>query len=245
MPEYIAGRNPIIEALQSGTFIEKIYVLKGSHGAAIDTIRDLARKRNISCVDIANDAVSKFGVAVPTQGVIAAVGIKEYCEIEDILQYAAAAGQKPFVLIFDEIEDPHNLGALIRTGVCAGAHGGILPKHHSAAVTDTVARTSAGASAYFPIAKVTNIVTAIEELKEAGVWIVGTEAQADRPFMELDYKIPIAVVVGNEGKGMRRLVKEHCDFLAKIPMAGSFDSLNASVAGALVMYEVLRQRTRG
>ena len=137
MSEYIAGRNPVIEALRSGTLIEKIYVLKGSHGAPIDTIRELARKKNILCAEITHDVVSKFGITVPMQGVIAAVGTKEYCEIEDILQHAAAAGQKPFVLIFDEIEDPHNLGALIRTAVCAGAHGGILSKHHSAAVTDT------------------------------------------------------------------------------------------------------------
>ncbi|MCX6137344.1 MAG: 23S rRNA (guanosine(2251)-2'-O)-methyltransferase RlmB [Ignavibacteriales bacterium] len=244
MPEFIAGRNPVTEALRSGTLIEKVYFLKGSHGAPIDSIRDLARKRNIPCVEVTHESISKFGIKVPTQGVVAAIGTKEYCEIPDLLQIASDAGQKPFVVIFDEIEDPHNLGALIRTAVCAGAHGGVIPKHHAVAVTETVARTSAGASVHFPMAKVTNIVASIEELKDAGVWIVGTEAQAPKVFMELDFSIPVAIVVGNEGKGIRRLVKEHCDFLANIPMAGSFDSLNASVAGALVMYEVLRQRTK-
>jgi 23S rRNA (guanosine2251-2'-O)-methyltransferase len=245
MPEFIAGRNPVAEALRSGTLIEKIYILKGSHGTPIDSIRDLARGRNIPCVDVAHESIAKFDLRVPTQGVVASIGTKEYCEIPDILQKAADAEQKPFIIVFDEIEDPHNLGALIRTAVCAGAHGGIVPKHHAVAVTETVARTSAGASAHFPMAKVTNIVAAIEELKEAGVWIVGTDAQAPKVFMDLDFSIPVAIVVGNEGKGIRRLVKEHCDFLARIPMAGSFNSLNASVAGALVMYEVLHQRTRG
>ncbi len=239
----IAGRKPVIEALNAGTPVEKIYILRGAHGEPLDTIRQLARQKNILCTDADKQLIEKLSRDTNTQGVVAIVGSKEYADVDEILAIATSKNEKPFLLLFDEIEDPHNLGALIRTAVCLGAHGGIIPKHNAAPVNATVAKTSAGASAHFPIAKVTNIVAAIEELKEKGVWIVGSDAHAEQRFTEVDYTLPIALVIGNEGKGIRRLVKEYCDFLVKIPMAGSFDSLNASVAGALVMYEVFRKRT--
>lgn len=238
---FIVGRQPIIEALHSETLIEKILIANGAHGEPIAAIRQLARTKNILCSDVPSEHLTKHSRA-NTQGVLAILGEKEYCEFEDILAIAQQRGEKPFILIFDEVEDPHNLGALIRTAFCTGAHGGIIPKHHSASVNDTVAKTSAGASAHFPIAKVTNIAHTIDELKELGVWIIGAEMNAEKSFIELDYTIPLALVIGNEGKGIRRLVKEKCDFLAKIPMKGSLDSLNVSVAGALMMYEVMRKR---
>lgn len=239
----IAGRKPVIEALNAGTPVEKIYILNGAQGEPLDTIRRLARQKNILCTDADKHLIEKLSRDTNTQGVVAVIGTKEYADVDEILAIAASKNEKPFLLLFDEIEDPHNLGALIRTAVCLGAHGGIIPKHNAAPVNATVAKTSAGASALFPIAKVTNIVAAIEELKKKGVWIVGSDPRAEKRFTELDYTLPIALVIGNEGKGIRRLVKEYCDFLVKIPMAGSFDSLNASVAGALVMYEVFRKRT--
>jgi 23S rRNA (guanosine2251-2'-O)-methyltransferase len=239
----IAGRKPVIEALNAGTPVEKIYILRGTHGEAIDTIKRLARQKNILCSEADKHVVDKFSRDTNSQGVVAIVGTKEYTDVDEILSIATTKNEKAFILLFDEIEDPHNLGALIRSAVCLGAHGGIIPKHNAAPVNETVAKTSAGASAHFPIAKVTNIAATIEELKEKGIWIVGTDADAQRSFTDLDYSMPVALVIGNEGKGIRRLVKEKCDFLVKIPMTGSFDSLNASVAGALIMYEVFRKRT--
>ena len=239
----IAGRKPVIEALNAGTAVERIYILRGTHGEPIDTIKRLARQKNILCSEADKHVIEKFSRDTNSQGVVAIVGTKEYIDVDEILSIATTKNEKAFILLFDEIEDPHNLGALIRTAVCLGAHGGIIPKHNAAPVNETVAKTSAGASAHFPIAKVTNIAATIEELKEKGIWIVGTDADAQRSFTDVDYSMPVALVIGNEGKGIRRLVKEKCDFLVKIPMTGAFDSLNASVAGALIMYEVFRKRT--
>ena len=239
----IAGRKPVIEALNAGTPVEKIYILRGTHGEPIDTIKRLARQKNILCSEADKHVIEKFSRDTNSQGVVAIVGTKEYIDVDEILSIATTKNEKAFILLFDEIEDPHNLGALIRTAVCLGAHGGIIPKHNAAPVNETVAKTSAGASAHFPIAKVTNIAATIEELKEKGIWIVGADADAQRNFTDVDYSMPVALVIGNEGKGIRRLVKEKCDFLVKIPMTGSFDSLNASVAGALIMYEEFRKRT--
>ncbi len=239
----IAGRKPVIEALNAGTPIERIYILRGTHGEPLDSIKRLARQKNILCSEADKHVIDKFSRDTSSQGVVAIVGTKEYTDLDEILSIAAAKNEKAFILLFDEIEDPHNLGALIRTAVCLGAHGGIIPKHNAAPVNETVAKTSAGASAHFPIAKVTNIAAIIEELKEKGIWIVGADGNAQKSFTDVDYSMPIALVIGNEGKGIRRLVKEKCDFLVKIPMAGTFDSLNASVAGALIMYEVFRKRT--
>ncbi len=239
----IAGRKPVIEALNAGTPIERIYIVRGTHGEPLDSIKRLARQKNILCSEADKHVIDKFSRDTNSQGVVAIVGSTEYTDLDEILSIAATKNEKAFILLFDEIEDPHNLGALIRTAVCLGAHGGIIPKHNAAPVNETVAKTSAGASAHFPIAKVTNIAAAIEELKEKGIWVVGADGNAQKSFTEVDYSMPIALVIGNEGKGIRRLVKEKCDFLVKIPMAGTFDSLNASVAGAIIMYEVFRRRT--
>jgi 23S rRNA (guanosine2251-2'-O)-methyltransferase len=240
--DIIVGRKPVLDALRADTPIEKLHLSHNSHGDVIDEILKIAKQKNIPFKFSAADQITKMSQSPNTQGIVAVIGTKEYSAVEDLLEIPKLKNEQPFFLIFDELEDTHNLGALIRTAVCAGAHGGIIPKHHSAPVNDTVVKTSAGASLQFPMARVTNIAQTIEALKEHGVWIVGTEMKAKKNYTQIDYKLPVAVVVGNEGKGIRRLVKDKCDFLVKIPMKGDFNSLNASVAGALVMYEVLRQR---
>lgn len=240
--DLITGRKPVLEALKSNTPIDRLMVAQNSHGEIVDEILKIARQKNIPFKLTPADQISRTAQNQNTQGIIAFVGTKEFSDISELFNVAKAKNEQPFFLIFDEIEDVHNLGALIRTAVCTGAHGGIIPKHHNAPVNDTVIKTSAGASLQFPMARVTNIAQTIEELKENGVWIVGTEMTAQKNFTEVDYSVPVALVIGNEGKGMRRLVKDKCDFLVKIPMKGNFESLNASVAGAIVMYEVLRKR---
>jgi len=238
----IAGRNPVLEALRGGTIIEKVVILGGVKGSAIERIKLLAKRNKIQCVEVGKQKFRDLVSDTTTQGVVAIVGTKRYVEVDDILKIAEARTEAPFVLLLDEIEDPHNLGALIRTAECAGAHGVVIPKHHAASVNQTVSKTSAGASEHLPVAKVTNIVTTIEELKQKGIWVVGTDSDADKLFTEIDYSSPVALVIGNEGKGIRQLVKEKCDFVVKIPLFGKVESLNASVAGALVMYEIVKKR---
>lgn len=242
MSELIAGRNPVIEALRSGTAIEKVVILYGVRGTAIDKIKDLARQNSVPCVEVNKQKFRELVSDTTTQGVVALVGTKEYVSVDVLLRVAKERNQAPFLLVLDEIQDPQNLGAIIRTAECAGAHGVIIPKHHAASVNQTVARASAGASEQLPIAKVTNIAITLDELKEQGLWIVGTDVKGDKLYYELDYKTPLAIVVGGEGEGIRRLVKEKCDFLVRIPLLGKIGSLNASVAAALVMYEVVRVR---
>jgi 23S rRNA (guanosine2251-2'-O)-methyltransferase len=242
MNEMIAGRNPVIEALRSGSPIEKVVVLFGVRGSAIDRIRELARQNSVPLVEVNKQKFRELVNDTTTQGVVALVGTKEYVSVDALLNSAKERQEPPFLLVLDEIQDPQNLGAIIRTAECAGAHGVIVAKHHSATVNQTVARASAGASEQLPIAKVTNIATTLDELKTQGLWIVGADAGGDKLYYELDYKTPIAIVVGNEGEGIRRLVKEKCDFLVRIPLFGNIGSLNASVAAALVMYEVVRAR---
>ncbi len=238
----IAGRNPVMEALKAGTLIEKVIILAGVQGSIIERIRGLAKQNRIPCVEVGKQRFRDLVSDATTQGVVALVGTKAYVDVEDILRVAAEKHEKPFLLILDEIEDPQNLGALLRTAECSGVHGAIIPKHHAASVNQTVAKTSAGASEHLPVAKVTNIAATIEELKAQGIWVVGPDASAEKSFTEIDFAGPTALVVGNEGKGIRHLVKEKCDFLVKIPLYGKIESLNASVAGALVMYEVSRKR---
>jgi 23S rRNA (guanosine2251-2'-O)-methyltransferase len=240
--DIIAGRNPVIEALRSGRIIEKVVILAGVRGSAIEKIKSLAKKNRIPYVEVGKMKFRDLVSDTTTQGVVAIVGTKKYVEIEDILNASSRKNEPPFILFLDEIEDPQNLGALIRTAECAGAHGAVIPKHHAASVNLTVARTSAGASEHLPVAKVTNITTTLEELKGKGFWIVGTDTESDKLYTDVDYTTPIAIVIGNEGKGIRQLIKERCDFVVKIPLYGIVESLNASVAGALVMYEVVRQR---
>lgn len=239
----IAGRNPVMEALRGGTtIIEKVVILSGVKGGVIEKIKQMAKRNRVPCIEVGKQKFRELVSDTTTQGVVAVVGTKAYVEIDDILNVAKERNEAPFVLILDEIEDPQNLGALIRTAECAGVHGAIIPKHHAASVNQTVAKTSAGASEHLPVAKVVNIANTLEELKEKGLWIVGTDASAEKNYTEVDYTMPIAFVIGNEGKGIRQLVKEKCDFIVKIPLYGKVESLNASVAGALVMYEAVKKR---
>lgn len=240
----IAGRNPVIEALRAGTIIERVVILAGVKGDIIERIRTMAKRNRVPCVEVGKQKFRDLVSDTTTQGVVAIVGTKAYVELDDILKVAEERNEPPFILILDEIEDPQNLGALIRTAECAGVHGAVIPKHHAASVNQTVAKTSAGASEHLPVAKVTNIVNTMEELKQKGLWIIGTDSDAEKTYADVDYTMPIAIIVGNEGKGIRQLVKERCDFVVKIPVYGKVESLNASVAGALVMYEAVRKRKK-
>ena len=233
----------MLEALKAGTQIEKVAFLAGVHGRVINDIRSLARQKGVEAQDVGRQEFRELASDATTQGVVALVASRRaLMSLDEILEGSRQTGQKGFVLILDEIEDPHNLGALVRTAECAGVHGVILPKHHSAHLTETVTKASAGAVEHIAIAEVTNIVNTIEELKTHDFWIVGLDGDGDKEYTAVDYSSPVALIVGNEGKGIRRLVREHCDFLVRIPLHGKIASLNASVAGALVMYEVARRR---
>lgn len=240
--DIIAGRQPVFEALQAGTIIERVVVLQGVKGNLIERIKGLARKNKVPYVEVGKTKFRNLVSDTTTQGIVAVIGTKKYVSFHDILNIAKNKNEQPFVLVLDEIEDPQNLGALIRTAECAGAHGAIIPLHHAASINQTVAKTSAGASEHLPVAKVTNIANTLDELKQKGVWIVGTDASAPKLYNEIDYTTPVAIVIGSEGKGVRHLVKEKCDFIVKIPLFGKISSLNASVAGALLMYEVVKRR---
>jgi len=240
----IVGRQPVLEALKSRQPIERILILHGTTGSHIDQVKQLARKLAIPVKETDKERFAEVACGSLTQGVIAIIDSYRYTEIEEILAAAQQKNEPPFILILDEIEDPHNLGALIRSAECAGMHGIIIPLHNAASVNSTVAKTSAGATAHLPIARVTNIAQTLDELKKSGVWIVGTDMESDNLYYEHDYRGSLAIVIGNEGKGIRRLVKEKCDFLVKIPMHGKIESLNASVAGALVMFEAAKSRDK-
>jgi 23S rRNA (guanosine2251-2'-O)-methyltransferase len=242
MPNLITGRHPVLESLRSETPPEKIYILFGTRGDAIQQIQQLAKRQGVPVKEIDRQRFLELSADPKAQGVLAVGATKQYVDIEALLQVSADKKEPPFLLVLDEIEDPHNVGALIRTAECAGIHGVILPKHHAATLNETVAKASAGASLHLPAAKVTNIASTLEELRSRGVWIVGTDMQGEKAYDEMDYRGAIAIVVGNEGKGIRRLVKEKCDFLVKIPMYGKIGSLNASVAGGLVLFAAARSR---
>jgi 23S rRNA (guanosine2251-2'-O)-methyltransferase len=241
----IAGRKPVLEALRAGTQLERILILQGVHGAVIEEIRSTARQARVTVLDLRREEFRALADETTSQGVIAmTVSKKPLMQLDQLLSLARTRTEPGFLLILDEIEDPQNLGALIRTAECAGVHGVIVPKHHSAPVGPAAVKASAGATEHMAIAEVTNVVNAIEELKQEGFWIAGLEGSGSTSYTAADYTGPTALIVGNEGKGIRRLVKEHCDFLVSIPVLGKVSSLNASVAGALVMYEALRQRVR-
>ncbi len=242
MNNLVVGRKPVLEALKAGTLIERIVLLQGVRGDVISEITTLAQEQKIPVAQVGRQQFRELVSDVTTQGIVAVVARRHLATVDEILSRAARLEQAGFVIVLDEIEDPHNLGALIRTAECAGAHGVIIPKHHSAPVNATTIKAAAGATEHLPIAEVTNLSTTLDELKQARYWVVGLDVDGDKDFTQIDYKTPIAIVVGNEGKGIRRLVREHCDFVAKIPLYGHVQSLNASVAGALVMFEVVRQR---
>lgn len=238
----IEGRNAVTEALRAGTPIDKVYLARGETDAALGHIAAKARERGIAVVDCDRRKLDNMSVAHSHQGVIAVAAVREYAEVEDILKAAADRGEPPLIVVCDELSDPHNLGAVIRTAECAGAHGVIIPKRRSAGLTAVVAKTSAGAVSYVPVARVANLTACLKELKEAGVWVFGTAADADRAIYDADLKGPAAIVIGSEGNGMSRLVAKNCDFLVSIPMKGQLNSLNASAAAAILLYEAVRQR---
>lgn len=240
--DQIEGRNSILELLESGKDINKIYIAKGEQHGSILNIKTLAKKRKIVMVEIDKQKMNKMSQTGKHQGVIAIVPPYEYCDVDEILEYAKEREEKPFILILDGIEDPHNLGSIIRTAETAGVHGIIIPKRRAVGVNSTVSKVSAGAVEHVKIARVTNIRDTIEELKNQGVWIYGTDMDAETTYYNQDYDDSIAIVIGSEGFGMSRLVKENCDFLIKIPMKGKITSLNASVSAGIIMYEVVKQR---
>ena len=238
----IEGRNAVMEALRAETAIDKIYVAKGETDKTLGHIASTARARGIVVVDADRRKLDGMSRTHAHQGVIALASVRAYASVEDILAVAQERGEAPLLVVCDEISDPHNLGAIIRTAECAGAHGVIIPKRRSAGLTSIVGKTSAGAVSYVPVARVPNIPALLKELKEQGVWVFGTAAEGDTALYRADLKGPAAIVIGSEGDGMGRLVRENCDFLVSIPMHGRISSLNASAAAAILLYEAVRQR---
>ena len=241
----IEGRNAVIEALRAGTAVDKVYIAKGETDATLGHIASTARGKGIVVVEADRRKLDGMSRTHSHQGVIALAAVREYASVSDILQSARDKGEAPLVVVCDELSDPHNLGAVIRTADAAGAHGVIIPKRRSAGLTAIVAKTSAGAVSYLPVARVANLTALLRELKEEGLWGFGTAADGDRLLYDADLKGPAAIVIGSEGDGMTRLVRESCDFLVSIPMKGRISSLNASAAAAVLLYEALRQRLGG
>ena len=237
----IEGRNPVIEAYRSGKTIDKLFVLDGCQDGPVKTITREARKQHTIISYVSKERLDQLSETHHHQGVIAIAAAYDYASVDDILAKAREKGEAPFIFLLDGIEDPHNLGAIIRTANLAGAHGVIIPKNRAAGLTATVARTSAGALNYTPVAKVTNLAKTIEELKKDGLWFVCADMGGTTMY-DLNLKGPIGLVIGNEGEGVGRLVKEKCDMVASIPMKGDIDSLNASVAAGVLAYEIVRQR---
>ncbi len=238
--EVVAGRHPVLEAIRSGRTIHKLMFSPESQG--IGPVLAEARAAGIVTQQVDKRKLDQSAVGVRHQGIVALVAERAYAELDDLFAAAEAAGEPPLFVLLDEIEDPHNLGSILRTVDCAGAHGVIVPKRRSAGLTATVAKTSAGAIEHVPVARVTNLSQTIDELKSRGVWIAGADGSAPQDVYAADLKMPLAFVIGNEGHGLGRLVRERCDFLVKVPMFGRINSLNASVAASLLLYEAVRQR---
>ena len=238
----IEGRNAVIEALRAGVTIDKIYIMKGETDATLGHIASSAREKGVVVVDADRRKLDGMSRTHSHQGVIALAAVREYASVEDILAGAREKGEAPLIVVCDELSDPHNLGAVIRTAECAGAHGVIIPKRRSAGLTAIVAKTSAGAVSHLPVARVPNIPSLLKQLKQEGVWVFGTAADGNTTLYNADLKGPAAIVIGSEGDGMGRLVGEQCDFRVSIPMKGHINSLNASAAAAILLYEAVRQR---
>ncbi|MCI8812713.1 MAG: 23S rRNA (guanosine(2251)-2'-O)-methyltransferase RlmB [Oscillibacter sp.] len=238
----IEGRNAVIEALRAGTAVDKIYLQRGETDRTLGHIASKARAAGIVVVEADRRKLDAMSRTHAHQGVIALAAVREYASVADILRAAEERGEAPLVVVCDEISDPQNLGAIIRTAECAGAHGVIIPKRRSAGLTAIVAKTSAGAVAHVPVARVPNIPSLLKELKKQGVWVFGTAADGTTPLYNADLKGPAAIVIGSEGEGMTRLAAENCDFLVSIPMRGKLSSLNAAAAAAILLYEAVRQR---
>ena len=241
MSEQIEGRNAVMEAFRAGRPVDKLYVLDGCQDGPVRSITRIARKNDTIINYVSKDRLDQLSETGTHQGVIAQVAAYEYASVEDILKKAEEKGEPPFIILLDNIEDPHNLGAIIRTANLAGAHGVVIPKRRAVGLTATVARTSAGALNYTPVAKVTNLGKTIDELKEKGIWFVCADMDGTNMY-QLDLKGPMGLVIGNEGEGISPLVKKKCDFVASIPMKGDIDSLNASVAAGILAFEIAHQR---
>ena len=238
----IEGRNAVTEALRAGTPIDKIFLARGETDATLGHIAAAARDKGIVVVECDRRKLDFMSRTHSHQGVIAQAAVREYASVDDILSAAREKGEPPLIVVCDELSDPHNLGAVIRTAECAGAHGVIIPKRRSAGLTAVVAKTSAGAVSHLPVARVANLPSLLKRLKEEGLWIFGSAADGTTSLYAADLKGPAALVIGSEGSGMSRLVSETCDFLVRIPMRGKLNSLNASAAAAILLYEALRQR---
>jgi 23S rRNA (guanosine2251-2'-O)-methyltransferase len=241
--DVIEGRNPVVEALRAGRPINKILLSSSiqRHGIVAEIV-SLARQASIPLEYVGDQALRKYSTTSNNQGVVAITAVKDYIDLDDLFAVSQARNQSPLYCILDGIEDPQNLGAILRTAEATGFHGVIIRERRAAGLTSAVARASAGAIEYIPVARVTNITQAIETLKQAGIWVVGIDMNGEQDYSAVDYKPPTAIVIGSEGKGLSDLVKKHCDTLARIPMTGKISSLNASVAAAIVMYHAFRQR---
>ena len=242
--DQVEGRNPVLELLEAGKDINKILVAKGEKHGSIHKILAIAKEKRIVTVEVEKAKLNQIAKSQNNQGVIAIVPPYQYCDVEDILTLAKQRQEDPFVLLLDGIEDPHNLGSIIRSAETAGVHGVVIPKRRAVAVNSTVSKVSTGAVEHMKIARVNNLNDTIRYLKENGVWICGTDMNTDTYYYNQDLKGPIALVIGSEGFGMSRLVKENCDFFVKIPMKGKITSLNASVSAGIIMYEVVRQKNK-
>lgn len=240
--DQIEGRNAVLEYLKTGKDINKIYIAKGEKHGSIHEIIAKAKENKVIIVEVDKAKLNQIAQTKNHQGVIAIVPPFNYCDVDDILEFAKSKNEKAFLLILDGIEDPHNLGSIIRTAETAGVHGIIIPKRRSALVNSTVQKTSAGATNFMKIARVNNLNETIEYLKEHDIWIYGTDMNTEKMYYQEDLTGDLAIIIGSEGQGMERLVKEKCDFLLKIPMKGKITSLNASVSAGIVMYEVVKQR---
>lgn len=240
--DVIEGRNAVIEALRAGRTIDKIFIAKGEVDKTLGHIASKARAAGIVVVEADRRKLDGMSTTQAHQGVVALAAVREYVSIADILAIAEERGEAPFVIACDEISDPHNLGAILRTAECVGAHGVLIPKRRSAGLTATVGKASAGAAEHMAVARVANMASALRELKDAGLWIYGTAANGTSGLWNTDFSGPVCLVIGSEGEGMSRIVAEQCDFLVSIPMKGRLNSLNASASAAIVMYEILRSR---
>ena len=243
--DLIESRNAVSEAIKAGRTIDKIFVARGDTDRTLERIVAKAKEKGIVVTECDKRKLDFMSTTGAHQGIIAQAAMREYCEVEDILAYAAERGEDPFVIVCDEIADPHNLGAILRTAECAGAHGVIIPKRRASGITAVVDKASAGAAEHMHISRVTNISDTLKKLKEAGLWVYGTEADAESDLWHCNLRGPICLVIGSEGFGMSRLVRENCDVTVSIPMHGQVTSLNASAAAAVMIYEVLRQRGDG
>lgn len=240
----LEGRNSVLEALKAGRSINRIFVAKGDREGSVNQIIAMARQSHILIQEIDRSKLDAMSQTQSHQGVIALAAAKDYVEVDEILASAAASGRPPFIIILDEITDSYNLGSILRTANAAGVHGVIIPKRRAVGLTSAVSKASAGAIEYISVARVTNIVQTIENLKKQNIWVVGTDSSGEKSYFERDLTGPVALVIGSEGEGMGKLVRESCDFVVNIPMLGQISSLNAAVAGAIVTYEILRQRSK-